>query len=36
MTRSLAPLRHRSLRFLVAGQFASNLGDACYVDGASH
>lgn len=30
MTRSLAPLRHRSFRFLVAGQFASNLGDACY------
>jgi MFS family permease len=30
VTRSLAPLRHRSFRFLVAGQFASNLGDACY------
>ena len=30
MTRSLAPLRHRSFRCLVAGQFASNLGDACY------
>ena len=30
MTRGLAPLRHRSFRFLVAGQFASNLGDACY------
>jgi predicted MFS family arabinose efflux permease len=30
VTRSLAPLRYRSFRFLVAGQFASNLGDACY------
>jgi MFS family permease len=30
VTRSLAPLRHRSFRLLVAGQFASNLGDACY------
>jgi len=30
VARSLAPLRHRSFRFLVAGQFASNLGDACY------
>jgi predicted MFS family arabinose efflux permease len=30
VTRSLAPLRHRSFRFLVAGQFASSLGDACY------
>jgi len=30
VTRSLAPLRHRSFRFLVAGQFTSNLGDACY------
>jgi predicted MFS family arabinose efflux permease len=30
VTRSLAPLRHRGFRFLVAGQFASNLGDACY------
>jgi predicted MFS family arabinose efflux permease len=30
VTRSLAPLRHRSFRCLVAGQFASNLGDACY------
>jgi hypothetical protein len=28
--RSLAPLRHRGFRRLTAGQFASNLGDACY------
>jgi MFS family permease len=28
--RALAPLRHRSLRLLVAGQAASNMGDACY------
>lgn len=26
----LAPLRYRSFRFLVGGQLASNLGDACY------
>jgi predicted MFS family arabinose efflux permease len=30
VTRSLAPLRHRGFRRLVAGQFASNAGDACY------
>ena len=30
MTRSLAPLRHRGFRRLAAGQFASNIGDACY------
>lgn len=30
MTRSLAPLRHRGFRRLAAGQFASNVGDACY------
>jgi MFS family permease len=28
--RGLAPLRHRSFRRLAAGQFASNVGDACY------
>jgi predicted MFS family arabinose efflux permease len=28
--RSLAPLRHRGFRRLAAGQFASNIGDACY------
>lgn len=28
--RSLAPLRHREFRLLVAGQAASNAGDACY------
>lgn len=28
--RILAPLRHRSLRLLVPGQLASNVGDACY------
>jgi predicted MFS family arabinose efflux permease len=28
--RSLAPLRHRGFRLLAAGQFASNVGDACY------
>jgi predicted MFS family arabinose efflux permease len=28
--RSLTPLRHRSLRLLLAGQVASNVGDACY------
>jgi Major Facilitator Superfamily len=28
--RSLAPLRHRGFRRLAAGQFASNVGDACY------
>ena len=30
MIRSLAPLRHRGFRRLAAGQFASNIGDACY------
>jgi MFS family permease len=30
VTRSLAPLRHRGFRRLAAGQFASNIGDACY------
>jgi hypothetical protein len=30
LTRSLAPLRHRGFRRLAAGQFASNIGDACY------
>jgi MFS family permease len=30
VTRSLAPLRHRGFRRLAAGQFASNVGDACY------
>jgi MFS family permease len=30
MNRSLAPLRHRGFRRLAAGQFASNIGDACY------
>jgi MFS family permease len=29
--RGLAPLRHRSFRLLVAGQLASNVGDAFYV-----
>jgi len=28
--RSLTPLRHRGFRRLAAGQFASNIGDACY------
>jgi hypothetical protein len=28
--RSLAPLRHRGFRLLVAGQVTSNVGDACY------
>jgi predicted MFS family arabinose efflux permease len=28
--RGLAPLRHRGFRRLAAGQFASNVGDACY------
>jgi MFS family permease len=28
--RGLAPLRHRSFRLLVAGQLASNIGDAFY------
>jgi MFS family permease len=27
--RGLAPLRHRGFRFLVGGQLASNVGDAC-------
>ncbi len=30
MTRGLAPLRHRGFRFLAAGQFASNVGDAFF------
>lgn len=30
MMRSLAPLRHRGFRYLVGGQLASNVGDACY------
>ncbi|QUQ64354.1 MFS transporter [Kutzneria sp. CA-103260] len=30
MTRSLAPLRHRDFQYLVSGQLASNIGDACY------
>jgi hypothetical protein len=28
--RALTPLRNRSLRLLLAGQVASNVGDACY------
>ncbi|HEY1819162.1 MAG TPA: MFS transporter [Trebonia sp.] len=28
--RTLTPLRHRSLRLLLAGTVASNVGDACY------
>ena len=28
--RTLAPLRHRGFRLLVAGQVTSNVGDACY------
>ena len=30
LPRALTPLRHRSLRLLLAGQLASNVGDACY------
>jgi predicted MFS family arabinose efflux permease len=30
MAAGLAPLRNRGFRLLVAGQFASNVGDACY------
>jgi predicted MFS family arabinose efflux permease len=30
LPRALTPLRHRSLRLLVAGQATSNVGDACY------
>jgi MFS family permease len=30
LPRALTPLRHRSLRLLLAGQVASNVGDACY------
>jgi predicted MFS family arabinose efflux permease len=30
LPRALTPLRHRSLRLLVAGQATSNAGDACY------
>ncbi|RSM44856.1 MFS transporter [Amycolatopsis balhimycina DSM 5908] len=28
--RGLAPLRHRGFRYLLSGQLASNIGDACY------
>lgn len=28
--RGLEPLRHRDFRYLVSGQLASNIGDACY------
>ncbi|HUN35671.1 MAG TPA: MFS transporter [Trebonia sp.] len=30
LPRALSPLRHRSLRLLLAGQVTSNVGDACY------
>jgi predicted MFS family arabinose efflux permease len=30
LPRALTPLRHRSVRLLLAGQVASNVGDACY------
>jgi len=30
LPRALTPLRHRSLRLLLVGQVASNVGDACY------
>jgi MFS family permease len=30
MMRGPGPLRHRDFRYLVSGQLASNIGDACY------